>query len=82
MKRLLVLSALALVVASCASAPKTAIMPDGRIAQMAYCDGPRDSMAGCFNKAAQSCGGEYEVISRSETADRMTRREIAYTCKG
>ena len=70
-----------LVVASCASAPKTAIMPDGRVAQMAYCDGPRDSLAGCYNKAAAFCGGAYEVLSRSETADHMPRREIAYTCK-
>lgn len=79
MKRLAI--AAVVLVGSCASAPKTAVMPDGRIAQMAYCDGPRDSMAGCFNKAAQACGGEYEIISRSETADRIARREIAYVCK-
>lgn len=69
-------------VASCASAPTTAVMPDGRVARMAYCDGPRDSIAGCFNEAAEFCKGEYEVLSRSETADHRPRREIAYTCKG
>lgn len=94
MKRLLVLSVVAL--GSCASpAPKTMALPDGRVANMAYCDGNSDSFATCYNVASVKCGGQFEVIDKQERSDvsgaavsgvgaslkSMTRREIAYLCK-
>lgn len=95
MKRLLLCSALMLV--SCASppAPKTMTLPDGRVAQMAYCDGNSNSIAACYNLAAERCGGPYELVNKDGSSDiagavqagvggsmqSMTRREIAYVCK-
>lgn len=74
----------------CVSAPETMALPDGRTAQMAYCDGVRDSIAACMNEAATKCGGAYEVVDRVESdtvrgsngsVSSMPRREIAYVCR-
>lgn len=88
MKRLVFCAAL--FVSSCASAPTTVALPDGRVAYTVSCDGRRDSIANCMNAAASKCGGAYEVVDRQESstlaavddmAVTIPRRDMIFVCK-
>ena len=60
MKLRVLLGALAL--SSCVTAkPFTA--PDGRAGFAVKCNGTARSMGDCYQKAAEACGGPYEVMS-------------------
>lgn len=63
MKPVFILSALAL--ASCVSVEpyKT---PDGRTAYLIECNGAIQSIAACMNRAAELCGGPYDLLNRQE----------------
>jgi hypothetical protein len=63
MKRLVVLAALA--TASCVSA-KPFTTPDGKPAYLVECDGDSLDISSCYDKARETCGGDYEVLRRSE----------------
>jgi len=40
--------------------------PDGRTAYLVECNGGLQSMAACMNRAAELCGGPYEVLNRAQ----------------
>jgi hypothetical protein len=76
MKSVVVVLALGALV-SCASAPHSYVMPDGRTAQVTYCDGPKNALASCYNFASAKCGGPYEVVDRISDG---YKREVAFIC--
>jgi hypothetical protein len=74
-----------LLLGSCTSVkPFTA--PDGRSAYLAKCSGNLNDMTACYAKARETCGGDYEILNRSESQRQIEdvsrhEREIEFTCK-
>ena len=65
MKCLLILSTIFLF-ASCASRPSHVRLPNGQIGHSTLCYFNIDK---CYNKAAEICGGAYEVVNTSTNRD-------------
>lgn len=63
MRLLIVLAALAAV--SCVSA-KPFVTADGRSAFLIKCNGDRLDITSCYDKARESCGGDYDILHRTE----------------
>ena len=63
MKCLVVLAALA--AASCVHV-KPFTTPDGKTAYLVECNGDSLDISSCYDKARETCGGDYEVLRRSE----------------
>lgn len=64
--------------------------PDGRTAYVIECNGGLQSMAACYNRAAEVCGGEYDVLDNDQsvgvvgTGGNLTPakfRTLAVACK-
>lgn len=79
-----------LVVASCASGPPKGFpLPDGRTGYNAVCDGSANSIASCYRRAAEVCGGKYEIVGKDGSASvvavngvasPLIKRSIQFTC--
>lgn len=89
--RFLMLAAAALLAASCAhhreAVAKPFTAPDGREAFVVDCKA-QASFAGCYAKAREMCGGDYDEIHRSEvlrtsgtTGRSWYARQLEIACK-
>jgi hypothetical protein len=87
MKRLSVLGLV--LVASCASGPRTFPLPDGRTGYLVECNGSANSIASCYSYAAEVCGGKYEVVGQDSSTGivavngivgPLMKRSVQFTC--
>lgn len=88
MKRMLYCAVLML--SACASGPPKGFpLPDGRTGYTAFCNGRGNSMASCYQLAAEYCGGKYEVVDVDQTSSvvgvngivaPVIERNLHFTC--
>lgn len=74
--RVLVIGA-CLLASGCASAPESFPMPDGRTGYVVSCDGKWTSWAACFEAAAKTCGGKYEIVKQAEDTGLVANAYVA-----
>lgn len=71
------------VVAGCASSVRSIMAPDGRAGFVVGCDGWGEAADLCFSKAREACGGDYDIIARTDETSptRGLTRRIEVACK-
>lgn len=84
-----IVCAVALVIAGCTTTPRTFALPDGQTGYLIECNGTANSIASCYNYAANYCGGKYEVVGQdsatgvvavSGVASPLMKRSLQFTC--
>lgn len=51
----------------CVSTPKPVALPSGESGYAVSCNGTRSDISDCMNKAAEICGGTYEVVNQDSS---------------
>ncbi|CAJ0711578.1 hypothetical protein LMG8323_01625 [Ralstonia mannitolilytica] len=87
MKSALFVLMLPLALTACAAVVEPIAGPNGRQGYEISCDGAAYSWSKCYNAAAKTCGGAYDIISTNGTSTPtaygpLVTRSLVVSCKG